>query len=42
MTSAERYRAARDARLAELTGRPSYRRNLVLCAIPGVAPSLML
>ncbi|MDX6522594.1 MAG: hypothetical protein QOI17_107 [Gaiellales bacterium] len=40
MTSAERYRAARDARLAELTGRPSYRRNLALCAIPGVAVAI--
>ena len=34
-TSAQRYRGARDARMAELTGRPGYRRTLALCAIPG-------
>jgi hypothetical protein len=35
MTSGERYRAARDARMAELTGRPTYHRTLALCAVPG-------
>ena len=38
-TSRERYRAARDARMAELTGRPGYHRNLALFALflgPGV------
>jgi hypothetical protein len=51
MTSRERYRAARDARMAELTGRPNYHRTLALCAVPGaivavvgiaVAPLLIL
>ncbi|HEY0389740.1 MAG TPA: hypothetical protein VGC71_14965 [Gaiellales bacterium] len=36
MTSRERYRAARDARMAELTGRPGYRRTLLLAAVPGI------
>ena len=35
-TSRERYRAARDARMAELTGRPTYRRTLGLCTVPGL------
>jgi hypothetical protein len=35
MTSRERYLAARDARMAELTGRPGYRRTLALWAVPG-------
>src|SRR5262249_16775071 len=40
-SSAERYRSARDARLSELTGKPTYRRTLVLCAVPGVLPALV-
>lgn len=40
MTSAERYRAARDARMAELTGRPGYHRNLALCAVPGAVAAV--
>jgi hypothetical protein len=35
-SSASRFRAARDARLAELTGRPGFRRTLALCAAPGL------
>jgi hypothetical protein len=35
-TSAERFRASRDAKLAELTGVPGFRRRLVLCSLPGV------
>ena len=35
-SSRERYQAARAARMAELTGRPHYRRTLLLCAIPGL------
>jgi hypothetical protein len=34
-TSGERYRAARDARMTELTSRPTYHRNLGLSAVPG-------
>jgi hypothetical protein len=41
MTSAERYRAARDARMAELTGRPGYHRNLALCAVPGAVATVV-
>ena len=40
-TSAERYRSARDARLSELTGKPTYRRTLVLCAVPGALVALV-
>jgi hypothetical protein len=39
-TSRERYRAARDARMAELTGRPGYHRNLALFAVPGAVAAL--
>src|SRR4029077_12943561 len=35
-TSAERYRAARTARMRELTAAPGFRRNRLLAAIPGV------
>jgi hypothetical protein len=35
-TSAQRYTSARDARLSELTGKPTYHRTLVLCGVPGV------
>ncbi len=35
-TSAERFRASRDAKLAELTGVPGFRRRLALCSLPGV------
>jgi hypothetical protein len=41
MTSAERYRAARDARMAELTGRPGYRRTLLLSAVPGAVVAVV-
>ncbi len=41
MTSAERYRAARDARMAELTGRPGYRRTLLLSAVPGAVVTVV-
>jgi hypothetical protein len=41
MTSAERYRAARDARMAELTGRPTYHRTLALCAVPGAVAAVV-
>jgi hypothetical protein len=34
--SGQRYRAARAAKLAELTSRPGFRRNSVLLALPGV------
>src|SRR5205085_4838495 len=36
-SSRERYRAVRDARMSEFTGRPTYRRTLALCAVPGLA-----
>jgi hypothetical protein len=35
--SNERYRAARAARMAELTSRPGFKRKLVLLAVPGLA-----
>jgi hypothetical protein len=34
--SAQRYRAARAAKLAELTSQPGFRRNLLLLGLPGV------
>ena len=40
-TSRERYRAARDARMAELTGRRTYRRTLGLCTVPGVVVAMI-
>ena len=40
-TSRERYRAARDARMSELTGRPTYHRTLGLCTVPGVVVALI-
>ena len=40
-TSHERYRAARDARMAELKARPTYRRNLGLCTVPGLAVAVI-
>ena len=40
-TSRERYRAARDARMAELTGRPTYRRTLGLCTVPGLVVAVI-
>jgi len=41
-TSAERYRAARTARMRELTGAPGFRRNRLLAAIPGVIVGLIV
>ena len=40
-TSRERYRSARDARMAELTGRPTYRRTLGLCTVPGLVVAVI-
>ena len=40
-TSRERYRAARDARMAELTGRPTYHRTLGLCTVPGLVVAVI-
>jgi hypothetical protein len=40
-TSRERYQTARDARMAELTGRPTYHRNLALSTLPGVAAAVI-
>src|SRR3954471_24904549 len=36
-TSRDRYRAARDARMAELKARPAYHRTLGFCNVPGFA-----
>lgn len=36
-TSAQRFQTARDAKLSELTGAPSFRRNLALASLPGIA-----
>ena len=41
-TSAERYRAARTARMRELTGAPGFRRNRLLAAIPGIVIGLIV
>jgi hypothetical protein len=40
-TSRERYRTARDARMAELKARPTYRRTLGLCTVPGLAVAVI-
>ncbi|MDX6545674.1 MAG: hypothetical protein QOG02_1448 [Gaiellales bacterium] len=40
-TSAERFRAARDASLAAATGAPGFRRTLALTSLPGVAVAIV-
>jgi hypothetical protein len=40
-TSRERYRTARNARMAELKARPTYRRTLGLCTVPGLAVAVI-
>ncbi len=40
-SSAERYRASRDAKLAELTGAAGFRRTLALCTTPGLALAIV-